>query len=182
MLIVSICYFISYIVLLIVREFTSYSLTNNTLGSILLIGFFLTPFIPFFWFIYIKRLKLKNGLIIGYSLLLSPILLLSMMGFFLSSLNLIFTPDNGFRPVFEKRIDSKNWLVIYRTPDQGALGGDHIQPAIVNKICSGIEHRKWLKETDIISNNSSDSNYVMIGNVQYMIPKEDVLRQRGNLK
>ena len=46
----------------------------------------------------------------------------------------------------------------------------------------GIERRTWLKETDIITDDNSDSNYVMIGTIKYMIPKEDVLRQSGNLK
>jgi len=49
-------------------------------------------------------------------------------------------------------------------------------------VLPGLQKRLILNENDIIYDFNSDSNYVLIDQVKYRIPKEDVLRLKENLK
>jgi hypothetical protein len=117
----------------------------------------------------------------GYIIVKTVKPLVSLLAFFFTLGDVLKWSDNGFRPVFEKQIENKKWLIIFRTPDEGALGGDHICPALVDKIILGIQKRKWLNENDIKFDLNNDSNFIEINNQKYKIPKENILRQFGKL-
>lgn len=88
--------------------------------------------------------------------------------------------NNGFRPVFESDLRDGRYLVIYRTPDLGAFGGDYIAAATVRKLFPGLIKRDFLpKESRVVNLQAPD--YVQLGNKRIEIPKEDELRQHGDI-
>jgi hypothetical protein len=158
-----------------------FSFTYNQLNNLLTLGLFIIPIIPILWFQFIKIIWVRILTSVLYGLGLIPVSLVSFLAFFFTLYDVLEWKSNGFRPVFEKQLENRKWLIVYRTPDQGALGGDHISPAIVNKIIPGIEKRKWLNESDIKFDTNNDSDYIEITSQKYNIPKENILRQFGNI-
>ena len=83
---------------------------------------FFSWIIPLLLLFLIQTKFLRNILLAIYSLLIilsSPIIL------FVGMLVIDdFIIGNGFRQIFEKEISDNKFFSIYRTPDQGALGGD----------------------------------------------------------
>jgi hypothetical protein len=159
-----------------------FSLTYNQLNNLLTLGMFVIPTIPILWFQFIKLIWLRILTSVLYVLVLIPVALVSFLAFFFTLYDVLEWKDNGFRPVYEKQLEKRNWLIVFRTPDQGALGGDHIRPALVDKIIPGVQKRKWLNETDIKVDINNDSNYIEINNQKYRVPKDTILRQFSKIK
>lgn len=177
----SIGYFIFYVSLFVIGYNTSLSLTSNNLLNVLALGIFFVPLAPIVWLINIRKIILKIISVIIYILILIPIYWVSFLAFIFILYDVLSWNNNGYRPVFEKNIKNNEWLIIYRTPDERALGGDHIQPAIVRKVMPGFEMRKYLSENLIIQDSINDSDYIIIEDITYRVPKEYYLRQKGNL-
>jgi len=81
-------------------------------------------FIPLLLFLLIKNIKLRSILSVAYSIVLfvlSPALLFT-------SLMIIddLGTNNGLRKVHEQNLSSGYLFSIYRTHDEGALGGDEL--------------------------------------------------------
>lgn len=159
-----------------------FSLTYNQLNNLLTLGMFVIPIIPILWFQFIKLKWLRILTSVLYGVALIPVALVSFLAFFFTLYDVLEWKNNGFRPVFERQIEKGKWLIVFRTPDEGALGGDHIRPALVDKIIPGVQKRKWLNETEIKFDLKADSNYIEINNQKYKIPKDTILRQYGKIR
>ena len=178
---ISLMYLVFYLLFFWSNWHSGYSLTNNHINNILSLGIFIVPMLPLFWFVFIKKIWLRITAYAVYLCVLIPFATISSMAFFFTFFDVIDHNNNGYRAVFEKQLPDSTWLVIFRTPDDGALGGDHLCPALVQKIIPGLEKRKFLDEKAIILDNSSDSNFVYIDNQKFRVPKEAELRKHGTL-
>lgn|SRR5574337_1129534 len=175
---ISIIYALTYLALLVADNTLHLALTNLRLGNILTFGSFFVPLMPIVWLLYIKLKWLRVSVLVIYCACLVPL-------YFYSLLLIMFTfnditINNGFRPVFEADLRDGGYLVIYRTPDLGAFGGDYIAAARVRKIFPGLIKREFLpKESRVV--NLEEPDYVQLNNKRIEIPKEDELRQKGNI-
>ena len=104
----SIAYFFFYIIMIAISLFTPLYLSYNRLRNYLTLGIFILPLIPILWFCYIKNIRLRAALILLYSLLIVPLYFLSSLGIILTIVNIISSPDNGYRSVFEKILITVN--------------------------------------------------------------------------
>lgn len=161
---------------------TSLALTSNILNSLLHLGFFLVPLLPLVWFIKIPKTVIRIFAYVLYVVFLIPLYLVSSLAILFTLNDVLSNNNNGFRRIYEKPLNNKETLVIYRTPDKGALGGDFIKPAKVRKILPGIISRKVLWDTQIRYSPRIDSNYIKIEGKRVYLPDNYFLWSKGKLK
>jgi len=181
-IIVSIAYFSLYAIAILLREYTGISLTSNRIRNVLHLGFFFVPLLPILWFWMIKINWLKILLSVVYVFFLIPFYLVSSLAILFTLNDVLSDNGNGFREVYKKEIEKGKYIKVFRTPDQGALGGDFTQVAIVRELLPGLENRTWLPDNQRKYQFNNDSDFVYIRNKKYNIPKEKDLRMNGNLK
>lgn len=182
LLIFSLCYFGFHLAVDLTRFNTHIALTSNRLDNIISLGSFIFPLMPFLWFLFIKQRIIKVVLYVTYICCLIPLYLTFSLAILFTLNDVITNNGNGFRPVFEINTGSEERLVMYRTPDKGALGGDFIVPYVVHNIMPGIISRKPADDFFWKRNYSDGSQCIEFNGVTYRIPGDDVLRTRGNLK
>lgn len=144
----------------------------------------LIVFVPFVWLFMIDNKKVRIVLTSSYIAILvcaSPFI------YFLSiwSVGDLFDGrGNGWRMVHRQPIDSSQFLAIYRTPDQGALGGDTLAAAQITPIFSGLIHRHVIS-FDLIREFELDRNTpidLRIDDFHLNSASPNELYTRGNLK
>ena len=137
------------------------------------------PLLPVLWLLTLRN---KNRRAVGlwlYALVFVPyaILLPLIVTWTLHDLR----TGNGYRLVYEHNLGEREQLVIYRSPDNGAFGGDLLVAATVRPLFLGLEQRRFLPGV-IQRVPEADSNYVAVGDRRIPVPKDKVLYSRGELR
>jgi len=83
--------------------------------------------------------------------------------------------ESSYRPVFVKHISHEEKLVIYLSPDEGALGGNHPTPAIEQNVFPGIISRQWFSEKDLKYELELDSLIFEINGNRFSVPNYEIL-------
>ena len=155
---------------MIIKFSTDLWLSNNKLNNILQLGFFLVLIFPYFWFVYIKKSSIKIISYFIYTIILLPFYLISSLAIIFTFNDVITNNGNGYIPLYQIDIENNEKLVIYKSPDSGALGGGEITPGIEKSIFPGIVSRKFSKNLSYHYGYPDSVGYVMYNDVKYMIP------------
>lgn len=134
-----------YIILLIAWNFfrdTDYAFTSQKIYDFMAFYEVLVVIVPFVWFFMISKKTVRIIFIFSYLIVFIYILPFIIFTTIWSVGAFLDDSGNGWRIVHRQPIDPSQFLAIYRTPDQGALGGDHLAAAHVTPIMSGLIHRK----------------------------------------
>ncbi|MDP2362529.1 MAG: hypothetical protein Q8M94_02035 [Ignavibacteria bacterium] len=138
-------------------------------------------FVPFL-LIFLIRKKINRIIALSTSavllIILSPfIFILNIWGID----NLLI--GNGYRKIYEKEISNQQYFSIYRSPDEGALGGDLKVYAIDNKLPLGFVKRDLLSIGDFdLSHNYRINIDTVIFNNDTIIVHCDKLIGKGDLR
>lgn len=135
--------------------------------------------VPVIWISVIRKRVLR---VIGFWLygvfvvFASPIIVILAM-WFTNSLIV----GNGFRSVYEIPLDDGRRIVIFRTPDIGAFGGDELIAEVVEAGFLCFENRKGIRK-GVYFDDFSGLGLVEFEDVVYEIPHYDDLRECGGLQ
>ena len=124
--------------LFLIRWNSPYFLINNVFHNVLGQASLLMFFFPFAWIFYIDRKNIRSVLIIVYGLFFMGVFPIAWLGTMMVYGDL----ENGWRLVHTISFNQESFLGIYRTPDQGALGGDKLAAALVTPVIPGFVKRR----------------------------------------
>lgn len=150
--------------------------TNLKVASAFGLGALALPFLPLAWLDFKKPGTLRKWASAAYLLLLIPITLIVI--FTANSALRDLRTGNGLRKVYEGEIGNGKWIAAFRTPDQGALGGDYLVAYTVRKLCCGFEMRKYAGR---LSHSSQGFPEVEVAGKKYSFPASEILYRSGNL-
>ena len=154
-------------------QISDFELTSNRTYNILSLSMFPAYFLPFVLLLYIRKKEFRIFFIVLYAglfIFFFPVVLLGTL-FVHGDL------DNGWRLVYEKPIDEKSFLAVYRTTDLGALGGDKLAASIVTPIFSWLVQRT-VYSLNLIEEYQADRNLpirIDIKGKYFIIPSPDDL-------
>ncbi|MFV1883764.1 MAG: hypothetical protein ACMZ7B_04705 [Balneola sp.] len=179
---ISIVYSLVILIYSIIRFSTNITFENNTLDSALLLGFFTVPLMGIFWLTYIKQTWIKAVSILVYILLLLPFYAVSSLAIIFTANDVFSMNNNGYRAIFENPIEDDRSLIVYRTPDKGALGGDFIDVAVVKRIGLGLVNRNFSENINYSDVYSDYGGKIFFEGKEYYVPPLKEIESNGNLK
>ncbi len=179
---ISIAYSLVILIYSIIRFSTNITFENNTLHSALILGFFTVPLMGIFWLTYIKKTWVKAISILVYILLLLPFYTVSSLAIIFTANDVFSMNNNGYRAIFETPIEDDRSLIVYRTPDKGALGGDFIDVALVKRIGLGLIDREFSERISYSNIYSKEGGKIYFEGEEYNIPPLIEIESNGSLK
>ncbi len=146
----------------------------------------------FLWFLYVVYVPFVLVFFIRNKLVKTILLLIGLFFVFLGSLMVAFVgvvmvddvvKGNGFRQIFEKEISGNVYFSIYRSPDQGAMGGDHRMCSVDRKFPLGFVKRHFLLSSEYYSVRDTGLNTetFFVGQNTIFVDYEQ-LKGKGDLK
>lgn len=150
--------------------------TSNFIKNLITLGIFLFPIVIIIFISGFKKSTARTVSLVIASI--GTIVWFLVSWFFIMFFFGSLLTNNGFHKVYEKQVNDKT-LVIFRTPNEGAFGGDELKPAIVTKVFWGLEKRDWI-DSGISYEYGSDSCYVVIDGKNVNVPNRDVLYEDKN--
>ena len=161
---------------------TNLALENNNLSNILTLGFFLVPIFALYWLSFIKNKWSRIISMMLFGLVLLPFYAVSSLAIIFTANDVFKMNNNGYRAIHEVSIGDNDFLVIYRTPDKGGLGGDFINTALVKKFGLGIITRDFTKQIDYNHGFGTDEGTILYQGKEYIVPPLIEIEPNGNLK
>jgi len=178
----SIIYGIVFFTYTIVRFSTNITFENNSIHSSLILGFFLTPLLGIFWLTYIRKTWIKTISILLYIFLLLPFYAVSSLAIIFTTSDVFSMNNNGYRAIFEKPFENNRSLIVYRTPDKGAFGGDFIDVALVKRLGLGLIDREFSDRINYADIYSKKGGKILFEGNEYNIPPLIEIEAKGDLK
>lgn len=175
----SIIYVLFYLVIITIGAYTDLAFSSINLTNLLKLGIFILPIMPLIWFSMIRIKWLKTVISIPYCGVIIVAYAVSMLAIMFAIGDL--QSGNGFRQVFESPLSNGERLVIYRSPDQGALGGDDICFATVKNVLPCIISRSFLSGKALQIEKSGSERFIIVEGVRIKIPDDEILRRYGKL-
>ena len=179
---ISIVYSLAILIYSMTSFSTNITFENNTLHSALILGFFTVPLMVFFWLTYIKQTWVKVVSILVYILLLLPFYTVSSLAIIFTANDVFSMNNNGYRAIFETPIEDDRSLIIYRTPDKGAFGGDFIDVAVVKRIGLGLVDRDFSDQINYSDIYSENGGQIFFKGKEYNVPPLIEIESIGELK
>ncbi len=161
---------------------TNLALENNNLSNILTLGFFLVPIFALYWLSFIEIDWLRNVTMVGFGLLSFALYTVSFLAILFTVNDVIKMNNNGYRAIHEIPIGEDSFIVIYRTPDTGAFGGDFIDTALVKKIGLGIMSRDFNKQINYDYGFNNEEGTISFRGKEYKVPPLSEIEPKGALK
>ncbi len=141
----------------------------------------------FVWIVPILLIFLIKKKIVKYILLSISAIVILINSYFILFLGMFFINDlfigNGYRQIFEKKISGNKFFSIYRSPDEGALGGDYRTYTVDTKYIFGIVKRHELSSNEYSLQQDIKNNCetIIIGNDTIFVDNT-LIEKKGNLK
>ena len=148
-------------------------LKNNNVSNVFYFLSFLFVFFPLVWISFIKYKKIKLFL---YTLNVLYILWFFYNWWLAALFALADVTDmngKGYRRAFAVEIARNRYFCVYRTPDEGALGGDDFRYFKVDEVFPGFEKRIETSSSDFVMEDGR--NYFRYQNRLYHFPDEDYM-------
>ncbi len=161
---------------------TNIAIENNNLDNGLTLGFFLVPILIIYWLTFIKISWLRYFLLITYSLFLLFFYAVSSLAIIFTASDVLKMNNNGFRAIYEITIDHNRKIIVYRTPDSGAFGGDNIDVALVKRIGLGLISREFSDELHFKDKYVNTGGQIIYKGNEYHIPPLDEIYSIGDLR
>lgn len=169
-----------YCVFWIFTDDLNYKITSNIIYNLINLSLLPGLLLPLILLWIIKRKTLKILFFLFYGVvfvLITPIILFG-------TLMVHGDLNNGWRLIYQQTITHETWLSVYRTPDLGALGGDHLAVAIVTPVFPGVVrriilHQNLIKELDI---NDSSPIEIWVKDKSLIIPSIQQLYNKDKLE
>ncbi len=178
----TIVYGLVFLTYTIVSFSTNITFENNTLHSTLILGFFLVPLLGIFWLTFIKQNLIKFISLTIYILLLLPFYAVSSLAIIFTANDVFSMNNNGYRAIYETPIENSRSLIVYRTPDKGALGGDFIDVAVVKRIGLGLVDRDFSDQINYSDIYSENGGQIFFKGKEYNVPPLIEIESIGELK
>ena len=179
---VSLIYSVPILIYTIVSFSSNLTFENNNLNNALTLGFFIVPFLVIYWFTFIRIRRLKLIVISVFSMILIPFYAISSLAIIFIANDVFTMNNNGFRAIHEIPIDDNRNIIVYRTPDKGALGGDFIDVALVKRLGFGLINRDFSKEIYFKDRYSEPGGIIIFEGKEYDVPALIEIESKGNLK
>ncbi len=141
----------------------------------------------FVWIVPILLTFLIKKKVVKYSLLTIGVILIIINSFSIIFLGVFFINDlfvgNGYRQIFEKKISNNTYFSIYRSPDEGAFGGDFRTYTVDRKYFLGFVKRHSLRPEEYeIHQNIKDKTETIIIEKDTIFVDNKLLIGKGDLK
>jgi len=161
--------------------------SNEIHSKYLVVENFMKLLTFFVWIVPILLIFLIKKKIVKYILLTISAILIIINGLFIMFLGTFFINDlfvgNGYRQIFEKKISNDRYFSIYRSPDEGAFGGDSRTYMIDKKLVFGLVKRHSLKpeEYEIHQDIKNKTETIIIEKDTIFVDNK-LLKGKGDLK